>query len=554
MLDKISSFKKFVGRKVWSYFTISIFLGLAWFGVETFFVFVMQGFLFSIGLLSHSQTLLPEWYPVSLNSSVVMLIAFGFARASVSMLRVYFASLTQVEFVCDQRGELFKYGLKNASGISNNNLISTFTDVVNHSGLVMYFLSSLITTSISAILFFAMSLRLAPIETVIGVILLVVVLYPLKRFNNQINGYGNSIISEWENITGILLKGLKNYFLLKVYNRVDEEVRHCEESLKKYKNHYDKYSLILGLVSSAPMLIGVIILSLVTYVSVYTLKTESIKLISFFYLFIRLAQSASEMNGTLSHIRLHLPGFKELYRWRMRSNGLNDKIKLPIKTINSEEVTISLENVFFGYEQKNLLFNKLNFNIEKGDVLVIKGESGVGKSTLLSLILNLLKPVRGKVLINGLSTMDCEFDLSNVLGYVGPEPFLIPGSIRENLLYGKSNKNVTDEEISEMLKLVGLDQLVNDLPEKLNEYLSDLAQISTGQKQRLSLARALIRKPRLLVLDEATANLDFETEKKIINNLKKYFGNCTTIVVTHKNSFDEVATVCIDLNKKEEVL
>jgi ABC-type multidrug transport system fused ATPase/permease subunit len=234
----------------------------------------------------------------------------------------------------------------------------------------------------------------------------------------------------------------------------------------------------------------------------------------------------------------------KLYQWNERYRSLLQPDARPKKVIDAETVLIEVRDLSFAYEGRPALFEKLNFQLEKSQVLVIKGESGAGKSTLLSLILGLNSPVRGEVKINHLSSNDFSFDLHKILAYVGPEPYLIQGTVRENLLYGlpAGRQDIGDEVLWQALMLVELKELIFGLRLKLDEPINDIPQLSYGQRQRLAFARAVVRKPSVLVLDEATANLDHFTEKRMIANLRELFQSCTCIIVTHKNTFDEIAT------------
>lgn len=551
MIDRVKKFKSFVGNKVWLYFLVSIFIGIIWFFVESSFIFVLQAFLHSIGLLSRSQVYLPVWMPSNLLFSMSLLVIFGIARAGVHLLKTHFANLTQITFIYEQRLALLSFGLTNASTVSSKNIMSAFSEIMNQSGIVLYYLAMLINTTISVILFFLFGLSLAPYEMIIGVLLLVLFLIPFKKINRKIDSLGKNLVVESEEINDILLKGFKNYFFLLIYNQIEKEIKRGERSLKRFKESYIKYSIASGVSSSFPLLLGVLILSVITYVSVTHIKTDSIKLVSFFYVFIRLAQSASEINGTISSVNLNMAGLKTLYSWKTRyekESSKEPKEKLKIKKSNVE---ISFEDVTFYFDKKNTLIDNLSFKIKSGDVLVIKGESGVGKSSLLNLILSLNLPKAGKIKINNYDTTNDNIDYEEILGYVGPEPYLISGTLKDNLLYGFNQKEkIDDEDLLYALEQVELKNFVLNLNNGLDEKVSEIAVFSTGQKQRISIARALIRKPSLLILDEATANLDVQTESKLIQNIFKSLENTTTIIVTHKDSFDLVATKLVRLGNK----
>ena len=163
MLTKINKFKLFVGENVWKYLCITVLLGPAWFVVESSFIYILQGFLFSIGLLTKAQTFLPTWYPTTLTSSVLILITFGFLRAGIHMLRIHYSNLTQLSFTCYQRQNLLSYGLNNAELISTKEILSLFTEIYTQSGGVIIYLALLVNLCTSSIVMFEMGIKLAPI-------------------------------------------------------------------------------------------------------------------------------------------------------------------------------------------------------------------------------------------------------------------------------------------------------------------------------------------------------------------------------------------------------
>lgn len=551
MINSIKKFKSFIGDKTWKIFWYGTAIGLLWFLVEASFVFVLQLFLRAIGLLSESQVFLPEWLPKSLGFAIVVLIIFGIFRSLNFMLKNYYATGAQVSFTCHQRAKLLEYGIREAGQTSPKELISVFSEMVTQSGIVVFYISQLINTIIAMSLLFVLGVNLAPVEMIIGVFLLFIFLLPFRLLTKKIKFQGEGIVKEWENINEALLRGLKNNFLLKIYNQFDSEIQKGNTNLENYEKHYMNYSIVAGINSSFSLFIGVIVLSVIAFFSIRYVGTAPIKLVSFFYIFIRLAQSASEANTTISSVKFNWPGFKILYHWSMLAdNATKNKITKKDVKISLDSINIQLEDVSFTYSSGRKILSHINLSIGKSEILVIRGESGAGKSTLLSLILGVNNPSAGRVLINGYDVSINELNLYQAVAYVGPEPYLVEGTIRENLMYGLDKSiTVSDEIIYSALVKMELRTLIDSLPLGLGEFIYNVPQFSTGQKQRLSFARALIRQPRLLILDEATANLDSDTELKIILNLKDYFTGCTSVIVTHKNSFDIIATKHITLQK-----
>ena len=183
--------------------------------------------------------------------------------------------------------------------------------------------------------------------------------------------------------------------------------------------------------------------------------------------------------------------------------------------------------------------------MKKSDIFLIQGDSGVGKSTLLAIILGCLKPESGNVMINGTEIGSMTADLPAILAYSGPEPYLIAGTMRENLLYAHhSPHKVSDAQMLECLKRAHFSETSDDI---LNIHYNELAELSSGQKQRLSLARAFLRSPSLLILDEATSYIDTGTEREIFQDLEAYFPKMITIIVCHRGFAKTIANKSLTL-------
>lgn len=216
---------------------------------------------------------------------------------------------------------------------------------------------------------------------------------------------------------------------------------------------------------------------------------------------------------------------------------LNEKTEIMDdgKIINLEDKTITFDNVSFGYNDEKLILKNLNFEIKPNQKVAIVGPSGSGKTTIFSLIERFYQPNEGKILID--ETDINEYSLYNwrlQIGYVFQENALFALSIRENITYGLQN-DVSDEQIWNALKQANAYDIVNNLPQKLDSIVGERgSKLSGGEKQRISIARAILRNPKLLLLDEATASLDSRSEKAIQDALVSLMNNRTTIIIAHR--------------------
>jgi len=211
--------------------------------------------------------------------------------------------------------------------------------------------------------------------------------------------------------------------------------------------------------------------------------------------------------------------------------------------MNSFKNSITIDNLSYSYDSKNLVIDNFNFEFEKNKKYAIIGESGSGKSTLAKLIAGNINGYSGKILVDGidLSTMDLK-SYRDVCRYISQDPYVFKDTIKNNILfYDKEERN-----IDHVIKLFNLKNLIDNIG--LNKIISDTDGISGGQKQRIILSRALLRESPILILDEPTANLDFKNTEEIVKELIA-IENLTLIMVTHENNkdllnlFDEVVTI-----------
>ncbi len=203
------------------------------------------------------------------------------------------------------------------------------------------------------------------------------------------------------------------------------------------------------------------------------------------------------------------------------------------------------DGVFFDYGRESVLEN-VDLRVKKGDFAVIKGESGIGKSTLLKLLLGVYKPVKGEVY---LQTKDGRAGaVSGLFAYVPQGNMLFSGTVRENLCF--INENAGEEEIRRALECACADYAYT-LPEGLETEIGENGfGLSEGQIQRLAIARALLTDAPVLLLDEATSALDADTERRLLKNLRA-LGNKTVILITHKQAAESVADAVITIKNKE---
>ena len=224
-----------------------------------------------------------------------------------------------------------------------------------------------------------------------------------------------------------------------------------------------------------------------------------------------------------------------------------------LKIINYDKVEfnkkIIIENGSFSYSTSdNITLNNINLSIEKNKITGIYGESGSGKSTLIDLITGILKLSSGKITIDD-KKIDENFIITSLFSYVPQKTFMLDESIRKNITFGDENSSI---EINQIVKDCLLENYVSNLKNNIDTTVGEKgSRVSGGQIQRIAIARALNVNKDILILDEATSALDVNTEKKLLENLKKY--NKTIIMITHRPANLNICDVVYEVSDKKVI-
>ncbi|ARU63397.1 hypothetical protein CBW65_22190 [Tumebacillus avium] len=229
----------------------------------------------------------------------------------------------------------------------------------------------------------------------------------------------------------------------------------------------------------------------------------------------------------------------------------DDMIKNPAlpKPFENIKGRVEFKNVWFAYTGENWVLRDVSFTIEPGETIAFVGATGAGKSSILNLLSRFYDIQKGEILIDGVNIKDVrKEELRRAISVVLQDVFLFTGTIRDNIRL--QEPSITDQRIEDAVRFVNADKLINKLPGKLDEpVLERGATFSAGERQLIAFARALAFDPTILVLDEATANIDTETESLIQDALQKLTQDRTTIVVAHRLSTIQNADKIIVMHK-----
>ena len=264
---------------------------------------------------------------------------------------------------------------------------------------------------------------------------------------------------------------------------------------------------------------------------------------------IRLIPAFNAINTTLASMRKTKVSFNLtvneltiLEKYKDKKNSFQFSEKKENKLLDKKgrflNKNIELKNISYQYPNSNTnVLKNISFTIKSGSSVAIIGSTGSGKTTLTNIILGLLKPTSGEVMVDGNNINEDCLIWQKQIGYIPQDIYLIDDTIKKNVAFGISDKDIDENKIKNSIKLAQLNDFISSLPSGLDTIVGDRGtKLSGGQLQRVGIARALYRKTEVLVLDEATSSLDMETEKKLIKDIELVANNNTSITVTHRLS------------------
>lgn len=255
----------------------------------------------------------------------------------------------------------------------------------------------------------------------------------------------------------------------------------------------------------------------------------------------RILPALGKISAGYNAVMFYIPNLNEMYKMMKDSEDETYNLdKYYVTENNTENVTfehqLCIKSVSFHYpNQTNNVLNDLNLTIKKGNAIAFVGHSGAGKTTLADIILGLLKPQKGDVLIDDKSVFAIGNERGKFIGYVPQSVYLIDDSIRKNVAFGERDNCIDDEMIWKALEQAQLKEFVQGLEDGLDTQIGERGvRFSGGQRQRIAIARALYKNPEILIFDEATAALDNDTERAVMESIEALQGHKTLIIIAHR--------------------
>lgn len=487
------------------------------------FFFSRFGLMFGLYVLSAFLTFLAEFITVSIS-----------ARFSYDMRERVKAKLDRLPLSYFDKvpyGDTLSIGTNDVDNISRN----LQTIIVQTCNSITLFVGTFI-----AMLVTKWQLALVAIVSLPFTILIVILVskFSQKQFRIYRKELGD--------LNGQVEEDYAGYLIIKLFNKQQDSINEFEVTNAKMSNS-DKISQFLsGLIFPTTNFINN--LAYVGIAVVGGLLQDPGAMITFFIFLNMFSRPFQQIGQIVNIIQSVVASGERIYELLEEKEFEPD----PVNAIDTDENILGkfeFNNVYFSYVPEKPLIQNFNLKINAGDTVAIVGPTGAGKTTLVNLIMRFYEINEGTIKLDGVDTKDYKRNiLRGSIGMVLQDTWLFRGTIRENLLYG--DENATFEDIKAACKQAHIDHFIETLPGKYDFVLNeDGTNISQGQRQLLTIARAIISKPKIMILDEATSSVDTRTEQQIQDALDNIMQNKTSFIIAHRLSTIKNAKLIIVMKK-----
>ena len=478
--------------------------------------------------------------------SIIVICAFCFKLATVLFSNYYELKLFKTIRLNFSKRLFSNYLEKSYSYFVNINTSELSRNIIREVHEAVSFLQSCITiireTFILLVILFLLILYDPIVSSISFATLIIFTLLFFLNTDKILKGVANKRISASKEIFETISETFVGIRDVKMFAKE----KFFSNNFNTLNNIYESNLLIRDIILKLPRIffefLGILILVSMTLLFFYLNKNSNdiLPMLALMTVCIlRLLPSVSSLNNGLTYMASHKVSFdilaKEfLSKEREYKKNMNifahkhKNIKL------NEQTSIQISNLDYSYETKETkALDDISLSVNKGEMIGIIGKSGSGKTTLINIILGLLHPKNGAIYINGLSQSKEKTSIS----YVPQDIFLLDDTLRRNIAFGEEEEEINNDKVIKCIDDAKLTKLINKSDKGINMIVGERGtKLSGGERQRLGIARALYKDPTILVLDEATSSLDYETENEIVNSIVNIKGKQTIIIVAHRLS------------------
>ncbi len=368
------------------------------------------------------------------------------------------------------------------------------------------------------------------IATLLGFILMIIILSKSQKyFNAQQNELGK--------LNGHIEEIYSGHDVVKVYNGTYDANKKFDDINDKLFDSSKKSQFLSGLMQPIMAFIGNFgyvaicivgaLLVIDNKITIGTIVAFMIYVRIFTNPLVTIAQAATQLQSTAA-------ASERVFNFLAEEEMTKEETKVELKK-KDVKGNVVFENVKFGYNKDKVIIKDFNANIKAGEKIAIVGPTGAGKTTLVNLLMKFYKIDSGDIKIDGISiNLLKRENIHELFSMVLQDTWLFNGTIKENIIYNQ--KGITDKEVKEACEVVGLDHFIRTLPYGYNTVINDVDSISAGQKQLLTIARSMLEKAPLIILDEATSSVDTRTEELVQKAMDKLTKGRTSFVIAHRLS------------------
>ena len=488
----------------------------------------------------------------------IIIIGFVYVlfRVGFDYVKTFLFQFTAQEIGKDVRADMLK-GLMNTDIAyfkqeKEGDLISR---VINESGTIENFLSgtlpNMVTVPLTLILTLIVLLLLNAKLTLACFIAAPLIGLGIDKVSKLIRSRVAAQQNFLGSTTSVIQEDIRGIEVIKIFSKEDQEVSRYKVLYGELINIMRRISLLTSLNRPMTELVMIVaMLIILAYGGFLIFKGEMPFefLWGFLLYMLNISTPVRDLSGIFMNLQLtKMIAVRVFEIIDLPAENVDDPNK---KQMNPIEHSITFENVHFEYPKRSdaqpFHLGPVSFNVKKGDVVAFVGNSGGGKTTLISLIPKLFTPSEGVIRFDGIDINELNTrSVRNQIGVVSQENILFYGTVRENILY--ANPDATDDDLVRAAKIAHADEFILKLPNGYDTHIGPRGvMLSGGQRQRLALARAVVKRPSILILDEATSALDTESEMYVQKALNEIINLQTTFVIAHRLSTIKNATyICV---------
>lgn len=376
--------------------------------------------------------------------------------------------------------------------------------------------------------------------TLVAFLMLPVIIFITRMFQKGMKKAQNENLKQLGLVGNHITESLKNIQMIQLFHKeAYMEERYCERLTKNYEtrqkvNTYDSFY------APAIQMIRAIVITVIVLLSsdkLHILGITAGMLAASIELICNLLQPIESLGMEFQNIQQGFSGIRRVDEFLALSEEEKDeslRAEDILQNNNGERMaSIRFSHVNFSYEDGQPVLQDVSFEVLKRQSVTLTGRTGVGKTTMMNLVLGLLNPQDGEVYIN--DTPTCRIpdrEKRYLFGYVEQRFQFVPGTVLDQITLGDTS--ITREQVEQVCRFTGLEETINSLPNGYETSITNGTEFSYGQRQLLSIARAIVCNPPILLLDEITANLDSATEERVVNVLKNACANRTILSISHR--------------------